>query len=218
MSTPELLTGEGTAWPSFAIGTTPDGIGPHSNGMRMTPEEFDAIEDYDDTYDYELINGVLIVCPIPLEGEVGPNQKLGTLLEIYQEQHPQGAALDATLPERYIRLANSRRKADRVIWAGLGRMPNPRVDAPTIAVEFVSRTKRDFRRDYIEKRAEYLAVGIQEYWIFNRFDRTLSVFQASEPQQRVFGESDVYSTPLLPGFELPIAQIQAVADRWAFED
>jgi hypothetical protein len=36
-------------------------LGLEQNGMMMTPEEYDAIEDYDDTYRYELINGVLVV-------------------------------------------------------------------------------------------------------------------------------------------------------------
>src|SRR5436305_1858198 len=78
-------------------------LGPEHNGMLMTPAEFDAIEDYDDTYRYELIHGVLIVNPLPLEAEVGPNEMLGHWLLSYRESHPQGSALDATLPERYIR-------------------------------------------------------------------------------------------------------------------
>ncbi len=36
-----------------------------SNGMLMTPEEFDAVIDYDDRFVYELIHGVLIVSPAP---------------------------------------------------------------------------------------------------------------------------------------------------------
>ena len=35
------------------------------NGMLMTPEEFDAVTDYDDRFTYELIHGVLIVSPVP---------------------------------------------------------------------------------------------------------------------------------------------------------
>lgn len=185
-----------------------------SAGVCMTPEEFDAIEDYDDRYCYELIHGVVVVSPIPLEGEAGPNDALGYLLRKYQEDHPQGTSLDETIPERYVRTGDSRRRADRVVWAGLGRRPKPREDVPAIVVEFVSRSKRDHRRDYIEKRSEYLALGVKEYWIFNRFTRTFTVFQSAEPQERVLHETDSYTTPLLPGFELPIAKLQSAADRW----
>src|SRR5688572_13244764 len=92
----------------------PAKIGLESNGMLMTPEEFDAIKDYDDNYTYELVHGVLVVNPIPLAGEVGPNEFLGARLLGYQEYHPQGKSLDATLPERYIRVSRGRRNADRV--------------------------------------------------------------------------------------------------------
>src|SRR5262245_60796661 len=131
-------------------------LGPRQAGTLMTPEEFDAVTDYDDRYCYELIHGVLVVSPIPLEAECDPNEEPGHLLRAYKDNHPQGAALNKTLPERYILSAENRRRADRVIWAGLGRVPDPAVDVPTIIVEFVSRAKRDRRRDYEEKRQEYL--------------------------------------------------------------
>ena len=195
-------------------------LGSHSAGMLMTPEEFDAVDEYDEEYRYELIHGVLVVSPLPLESEVDPNEELGRMLRNYQEQHPQGQALDATLPERYIRTPDSRRRADRVIWAGLGRMPNPEVDSPTMAVEFVSAAKRDRRRDYVEKRNEYREAGVQEYWIVDRFQRNMTVY-INEPagtREVVIREGDVYRTPLLPGFELTLARLLAVADKWHGQD
>ncbi len=187
-----------------------------SNGMLLTPEEFDAVVDYDEAYTYELIRGVVIVNPIPSEAESDPNEELGHLLREYGESHP-GATLDKTLSERYVRTADSRRRADRVIWAGLGRLPDPRRDAPTIAVEFVSRRKRDKRRDYGEKRREYLAVGVGEYWIIDRFRRTMTVYRAGE-RETVVPENGTYRTDLLPGFELELARLFAVADEWRDEE
>jgi Uma2 family endonuclease len=185
-------------------------------GILMTPEEFDAIEEYDENYRYELINGVLVVTPIPLEGEVDPNEELGYLLRSYRDQHPQGTALDATLPERIVPTRQNRRRADRVIWAGLGRVPDPEEDLPTIVVEFVSEARRDRERDYTEKRQEYMEIGIAEYWIVDRFRRTMTavVNQPDGPQEQVIGEGEVYRTPRLPGFELPLARLLAAADRW----
>ncbi|HEV3167267.1 MAG TPA: Uma2 family endonuclease [Isosphaeraceae bacterium] len=191
-------------------------IGPRSAGTLMTPEEFDAITDYDDRYSYELIHGVLVVNPIPREAESDPNEELGYWLRDYKDHHPQGSALDKTLSERYIQLEDSRRKADRVIWAGLGRRPDPSVDVPTIVAEFVSKSKRDRHRDYEEKRREYLALGVVEYWVIDRFDRKLTVFtnRVEGLSERVFAESETYRTPLLPGFELPLQRLLAVADEW----
>ena len=195
---------------------SPPKIGLESNGMLMTPEEFDAIEDYDDCYTYELVHGVLVVNPIPLAGEVGPNEFLGARLLAYQEYHAQGKWLDATLPERYVRVSNGRRIADRVIWAGLGRMPIEREDPPTIAVEFVSQAKRDRVRDFEEKLAEYPLAEVKEYWIIDRFQRQMYAYRFHGRKRLPFitSETGTYSTPLLPGFELALAPILRCADSW----
>ncbi len=191
-------------------------IGADSAGLVMTPEEFDAIVEYDDCYRYELIHGVLVVTPIPLEEEACPNETLGGLLFLYKEQHPLGESLDSTLPERYLYTGSSRRRADRVIWAGLGRRPNPKFDPPTIAVEFVSAGKRNWRRDYVTKRSEYRSRGVVEYWIFDRFQRILTVYRNTEQQEIeiIVSEGETYRTDLLPGFELPLSRLLDAADAW----
>jgi Uma2 family endonuclease len=190
-------------------------LAPELAGILLSPEEFDVVEECDELYNYELVHGVLIVAPPPAVGERGPNDRLGYLLHYYQEHHPQGAALDLTLPEHLIRTPDSRRRADRVIWTGLGRIPNTRQDQPTIAIEFVSASKRDFQRDYIDKRDEYLRAGVWEYWIIDRFRRRMTVIRGgAEPvTEIVINEQDTYTTPLLPGFALPLAQLLAIADR-----
>src|SRR5580765_2930599 len=149
-------------------------IGPHWNGMLMTPREFDGA-DFEDGWRYELINGVLIVSPIPSTGEADPNDELGRWLRDYRQHHPQGTSLSLTLPERTISTGTNRRRADRCIWTGLGRSPK-RSDRPSIAVEFVSWRKRDRVRDYETKRDEYMSIRIQENWVIDRFDRCMVVF------------------------------------------
>lgn len=191
-------------------------LGPELNGIAMTVEEFDVVAESDDLYQYELIHGVLIVNPIPSEQESDPNEELGHLLRKYGEDDPHGSVLDVTLPERYVQTGENRRRADRVIWAGLGRVPDPRTDVPTIVVEFVSHGRRNWLRDYIDKRDEYLALGVQEYWIFDRFRRTLTVYRQTEQgvAEQIVPEAKTYRSDILPGFELPIARVFAAADRW----
>src|SRR5262249_61870566 len=109
-------------------------FGPESNGILMSPREFDRAQ-FVEGWRYELINGVLIVTSTPSRNERSPNQYLGHLLLVYQETHPQGSALDDTLPEEMVDTGVNRRRADRVIWAGLGRQPTD--ETPTIIVEFV---------------------------------------------------------------------------------
>jgi Uma2 family endonuclease len=197
-------------------------IGLETAGVRMTPEEFDAIGegDYDEIYRYELIDGVLVVHAIPLPDETGPNEQLGYLLLRYQETHPQGQTLNATLPQQYVRTRNGRRIADRLLWIGLGRRPNLRRDVATLAVEFVSAGRRNWRRDYEQKRDEYREAGLKEYWIIDRFRRSLTVYRylPSGIQELAVAETETYQPELLPGFELPLAQILAAADSWAQEE
>jgi Uma2 family endonuclease len=192
-------------------------LGLDAAGALMTPEEFDAIEEYDENYRYELVHGVLVVTPIPLAEETGPNELLGHWLLSYQQSHPQGKVLDHTLPQQYVRTRSGRRIADRLIWTGLGRLPNRRRDTPRIAVEFVSAGRRNRQRDYLDKRQEYAEVGVTEFWIIDRFRRTLTVFRNTPagPEEQVFSEQETYTTPLLPGFELPLARLLEAADRWA---
>jgi Uma2 family endonuclease len=195
-------------------------LGPELAGTLMTPEEFDSVEEYDENYRYELIRGVLVVNPIPLGEETDPNEELGRWLRNYQEQHPEGKALDLTLPQQYVRTRQGRRLSDRVIWAGLGRLPNRLRDVPSVAVEFVSKGRRNRLRDYVEKRDEYMEAGVGEYWIIDRFQRTMTVVLNAPggPKQTVLREGEVYRSPRLPGFELPLTQLLALTDRWAESD
>ncbi len=195
----------------------PLNVGPESAGILMTPEEFDALTDYDENYRYELIHGVLVVHPIPLAEETGPNELLGNFLYHHKVSHPQAAMLDATLPQQYVRTRGSRRLADRLIWTGLGRTPDRKRDVATIAVEFVSAGRRNRERDYVDKRKEYQEAGLKEYWIIDRFQRTMTVilYRGRKVQVKVIRENQTYQSPLLPGFDVPLAMLLEAADKWA---
>jgi Uma2 family endonuclease len=189
-------------------------LGARSAGILLTPEEFDAAL-FRRGPRYELINGVLVVSPSPMKQERDPNGYFGYLLRKYEEEHPEGHSLNLTLSEETIHSTPNRRRADRVIWAGLGRLPLED-DPPTIIVEFVSKGRAARERDHITKRVEYGMIGTREYVIVDRFQRTMTVVDYSQPDAapRVLGEKDTYTTPLLPGFALPVARLFALADRW----
>jgi Uma2 family endonuclease len=193
-------------------------IGPEAAGILLTPRQFDRAE-FEEGWRYELIHGVLVVSSTPLEQERDPNEELGRWLRNYQEDHPDGKALDKTLPEHTIYLKRNRRRADRAIWAGLGRLPR-RKEIPTVIVEFVSEGKRSWLRDYLEKRDEFLAAGAKEYWVIDRFRREMTVFtrHGKRSREQVIGEKGTYTTPLLPGFELKLARLFQLADAWEARD
>lgn len=191
----------------------PTHLGPASNGLLLTPAEYDSVDDWDELYRYELVNGVVIVLPPAGPGERSPNDYLGYLLNRHQEEHPEGKRLDLTLPEQEILCGDNRRRADRAVWIGLGRVPDTLADVPTIAIEFVSETVRDRRRDYVDKRTDYSAAGVQEYWVIDRFERQLAVFRGDE--ETLVKEGEDYRPALLPGFVLPLKVLLNLADRFA---
>ena len=186
-------------------------LGPRAAGISMTPQAFDRAE-FLEGYRYELINGVLVVSPIPSPQERDGNDELGHWLRDYRDDHPQGRCLNLTLPEHTIRTPANRRRADRVIWAGLDHAPQWKTETPTIIGEFVSSGKRDQKRDYEEKRDEYLAMDVQEYWVIDRFQRTMTIFTmvGGKIKPRVVRPKQTYTTALLPGFELPLAKLWRV--------
>ena len=193
-----------------------------SSGLSMTAAEFDALPPraFDRNYRYEIIRGILIVSPPAGNGEVDPNEYLGYLLLGHQENHPQGQVIDASLPEQTLPGGENRRRCDRAIWVGLGRIPDLEADFPAIVVEFVSRSRRDFLRDYEEKRDEYRQAGALEYWIIDRFRRIMTAYRFARGGNAVetvvtVPEAGSYRSDLLPGFELPLARLLGRADRWA---
>jgi Uma2 family endonuclease len=186
-------------------------LGPECAGVSLTANEFDAA-DFEIGWRYELIKGVLVVSPAPKPQERSPNDVLGYWLRMYQENHRFGSSLNDTLPEHDIRVGDQRRRADRVIWARLGRQPRPE-ETPTIAVEFTSAGKRNMIRDYEEKRKEYAAIGVREYWVINRFRRNLTVFLQGGTKT-VYDEKRIYKTKLLPGFRMSISKLLASAAKW----
>lgn len=195
--------------------------GPRDAGIPLTLDEFE-VADYVPGYRYELINAVLVVNPPPLEEERDANEELGHWLRNYQDTHANGHVLNLTLPEHNLRTKAQNRRADRCIWCGLHRLPRTRGavnkrDVPAIVVEFSSSRPADQRRDYDEKRVEYRDLGVKEYWIIDRFRRTMAVYSwhGKRWTKREYGETATYTTDLLPGFELPLVGLFAISDRYA---
>lgn len=196
--------------------STATSLGFDSAGTRMTSAEFDAIDYWDEPYRYELIRGVFIVSPYPSPPHGGINGYLGNLLFLYKHDQPD-APIDGTLTDLHIATTDdTRRYPDRVIWTGLSRDPKPNRDIPSIVVEVVSPGRRAWLRDYVDKRDEFLAVGVKEYWVIDRFARNMSVFIATESgfSESLIEESDSYQTELLPGFTLVLEDLLAEGDRW----
>jgi Uma2 family endonuclease len=190
----------------------PARIGPEHNGMLLTLDEFESINDGDDLYHYELIRGVVVVSPLTDFPEASLNEDLNHRLRSYRDNHPAGSSLSGTCYLVPIRTLQSHRRIDRAIWCGLGRYPEFHNDVPAITIEIVSERTRDWMRDRIEKRDEFFEIGVKEYWVVDRFRRIVTVYRGAT-EERVVKESEVYTTDLLPGFELNLKRLLEIADR-----
>ena len=100
---------------------------------------------------------LLVVSPIPLEAERDPNEELGHWLRTYQESHPEGKILDKTLPEQTVLTGENRRRVDRILWIGLGRLPSPDVTSANIHVTHRERQSYKIRAE--DRRDQALALG-----------------------------------------------------------
>jgi len=75
--------------------------------------------------------------------------------------------------------------------------------APDLVIEVLSPSTA--RRDRTVKHDLYFRFGAQEYWLVDPKKETMEVRRGSE--SRLYAGSEVLTTPLLPGLELPLAQV-----------
>jgi len=185
-------------------------LGPADHGRRMTLDEFtDA--DWTEGWLYELARGVVVVTQVP-----GPDhgmivRRTARLFDRYDEAHPGLIQYLAGGGECRLRLPGmqSDRHPDQAIYLR-PRPKGPRVWerwAPDLIVEIVS--KRGEERDYVEKREEYLRIGVTEYWIVDPETRKLHVLRRLGDvwEAVILGDADLLRTHLLPGLEVHVGEL-----------
>lgn len=94
---------------------------------------------------------------------------------------------------------------------GLVRVP------PQIAVEIISPTPRDGRRDRVEKLADYAAFGVQWYWLLDPQLRSLEILeldgQGRYAHTLAASDGTLEQIPGCPGLTLNLDELWAAIDR-----
>jgi Uma2 family endonuclease len=80
---------------------------------------------------------------------------------------------------------------------------------PDVVFEFVSAERSDQERDYIDKRAEYHAIGVREYVIVDRFKRAVLVliWKDQDYAETWLHPPQRCTSPLLPDVAVELTQV-----------
>ena len=178
--------------------------------VKLTYDDF--VHFPDDRKRHELIDGEHYVTPAPNIRHQGILGNLYLLIGNWLEEHPIGrvfvAPLDVVLSHFDIvepdLLYLSNERAAQVIT------PLHIRGVPELVVEIASKNTR--KRDETIKRRLYERSGVSEYWVIDPAIDVVRVYRCEgnrlgRPQEFSREASDLLTTSLLPGLELPLARI-----------
>ena len=180
-------------------------------GLRLSIEEFLELPDTYDRRKMELDEGELYIMPRPRVVHQFWQKDLTWYIESYLRGFTEPPAY--LLPDAVVALSL---EGQRLFAPDLSIVLRERAHiigermidgTPDIVVEILS---SDRRRDLVRKRQLYAAAGIPEYWIFDDLSDTATMLELQHVEyleRAVLGPSDTLTTPLLPGLEIPLADV-----------
>lgn len=183
-------------------------FGRTDDGVKLTHEEF-ADADFEEPWRYERVNGRLVVMSPSGPEHVNAGEPLRDQFVAYKLAHPGRVA--NVVNEAWIRITeDTERIADLAVYLKPQRSKLQIPDlAPDLVLEVASPGYTSLRRDYEEKRSDYLLAGVKEYLVLDRFEHRLTVFRRSRGRfvEQVLEGEETYTTPLMPGLKIPLAGI-----------
>jgi Uma2 family endonuclease len=190
-------------------------IGPADHGRMMTLQEFmDAAEE--PGYRYELARGVLEATEVPDDPHALIERLFVGRLRDYEKDHPgvfyrvgSSGSARSWLPG----MVSGRNPDIAVVLPGAPKDLRGRRRA-AMAIEIVSEGREAHDRDYVAKREEYLAYGLREYWIVDRFLRRVTVLLRDGDAwiERTFEGDSVATGPMPPRFAIRLGDIWSAAE------
>lgn len=186
----------------------------HSSSQEMSLEEWAAL---DEDEPGELVDGRLVEEEVPGYGHELIVIWFATALNYWGM--PRGASVTGS-GVKYAVAARRGRIPDMSVYLdgalapgeedGLARTP------PDIALEVISPTRRDTRRDRVEKTADYAAFGVRWYWLVDRLARTLEIFELGRDGRYVHAlgptSAAVEEVPGCQGLRLDLPNLWARLD------
>lgn len=161
---------------------------------------------------YEIIDGELFVTRAPHRDRQDVVGQICTALNVWSFETRAGKAY--TTPG--LAISESDNVIPDVIWVSTERLAAPADESghftgcPELTVEVLSAGAENIRRDREAKLAFYAKQGVREYWIADRFARRLEIYRRDGAQlvlTATLPAEDAVTSPLLPGFALPLARV-----------
>ncbi len=189
--------------------------GARFRGLRMTADEFLQIPD--DGYNYELIDGVVMMSPSPSPQHQRIAMEIAFQLKLYLRDHPVGEVL----PEIDVHLGQGPTGGDlvykpEVVFLLAERLPQMREKisgAPDLVVEVVSRGSRRF--DSETKKNDYERFGVLEYWLIDPERQAMTFYRLKEGRFVVIDpDGDSFASEAVPGFALDLPRVRATFKPW----
>lgn len=172
-------------------------------------------EDYvhfpDDGKRHEIIDGDHYVTPAPRTKHQKVSNNTATAMTVFVKRHRLGIVLTAPCD---VILSDENVLEPDLLFVAAARsniITDENIQgAPDLLVEILSQSTR--KRDELIKRKLYERFGVKEYWIIDPELETVKVFRSmqnkfSRPMELSSEGGDVLTTELLPGFQLPLAEI-----------
>jgi Uma2 family endonuclease len=189
---------------------TPLRLGPDDAGRCVSAEEF-RTADFEEGFTYERVRGRLVVMPPAGPDHRRVSRPFRRILGGYWNANPK--LIDDVDVEGWIATSPDDDRVPDICVYLAGKNSEEEVPdrVPNLIFEFVSGSRRDQEWDYIHKRSEYHAVGVQEYVIVDRFKSQALVltWQPGDYAERTLTIADEYETPLLPGLSVPMSEVFA---------
>lgn len=181
------------------------------NGLRLSVEEFMELDETWDKRKMELDDGVLYIMPRP---RIVHNFAQNEFFAHFREYRDRSAGSPIQIYTDVIvalSLESGRLYAPDVtviLPDNPGAVRDRMVEgAPDIVIEVLS---SDRNRDLVRKRQVYAEAGIPHYWICDLRRDTLTLLELQDGayvERAMLTAEDTLTTPLLPGFALPLSDI-----------
>ena len=158
----------------------------------------------DDGNRYEVLDGALLVTPLPAGVHLRVAVNMTSALQMYCREHRIGFVVAPSA------VPNGESELQPDIAAVLDPtlpIDTPMADfpPPSLVVEVLSPSTR--RRDLGIKRTAYLRWGIPEYWIVDTEQRQITVVRPDRDDERVTETLRWQPRPELPALEIRLAEL-----------